>query len=249
MCFSATASFVAGGALSAAGVETLRHAKTKKRVPLAAIPLFFGIQQLVEGVVWSSFGIPWLNTLATHLFVFFSHVFWPSYIPLAILLIEKERGRRLMLKVLLLIGLATSLNLLFHSLLISTPIACITGGSIVYETLLPIIPLGLGFYVLATVVACLVSSHKYIRVFGIALLGSFIIAYWSYHKAFYSVWCFFAAILSFIIYVHLRTDIVEKVEHAAKHAAKDIKVRAKKTSAAAKKLRKEVEDSIKKKAS
>jgi len=216
MCFSATASFIAGGALSAAGAETLRHAKTRERAPLAAMPLLFGIQQIVEGVVWSSFNIPLLNALATHFFVFFSHVLWPTYIPFAVLLIEKEPGRRLILKVLLLIGLATSLSLLFYSLIIGTPVAFVHGQSIIYETSLPVIPLGIGFYVLATCVACLVSSHKYIRVFGLALTGSFIIAYWAYSHAFYSVWCFFAAILSFIIYIHLRTDVVAKIKATAK---------------------------------
>jgi len=43
MCFSATASFVAGTSLSA--IE----------LPFAMIPLLFGIQQLVEGIIWLTF--------------------------------------------------------------------------------------------------------------------------------------------------------------------------------------------------
>ena len=224
MCFSATASFVAGGTLSAAGVETLRHANTSERTPLAAIPLLFGVQQAIEGVVWISFGIPWLNALATHLFVLFSHVIWPAFIPFSVLMIEKHPGRRIVLTAFLLIGLATSLTLLFYALIVSTPIAHIVGNSVVYETFEPQIPLGLGFYVLATAIACIVSSHKMIRVFGMASLASFAIAYWSYQETFYSVWCFFAAILSFIIYIHLRMDVVEKI----KETAQDLKSKAEK---------------------
>lgn len=216
MCFSASASFVTGAGLSAAGAETIRQAKTRERMPVAAMPILFGIQQAVEGVVWVSFNHPIINTVATHIFVFFSHVLWPTYVPFAILMIEKEEGRRLILKILLLIGLATSLNLLFHSLLIGTPFAYVSGNSIAYETSLPAIPLGIGFYVLATCLACLVSSHKFMRIFGMALIGSFAIAYWSYAETFYSVWCFFAAILSFIIYVHLKTDIIGNVKASAK---------------------------------
>lgn len=234
MCFSASASFIAGGTLSAAGAETLRHAKTRERLPLAAMPLLFGIQQAVEGVVWVSFGIPWLNALATHVFVFFSHVLWPTYVPIAVLLIEKEQGRRLVLKILALIGLATSLSLFYHAFLVGTPVSYASAHGIVYVTSLPMVPLGLGFYVLATCIACLASSHKFIRVLGIAMMGSLAIAYWSYEQAFYSVWCFFAAILSFIIYVHLRTDIVEKVKSAAttlrKSAETALKARYGKTS-------------------
>jgi hypothetical protein len=32
----------------------------------------------------------------------------------------------------------------------------------------------------------------------------FALSYWFYTQAFFSVWCFFAAILSLIIYMHFR---------------------------------------------
>jgi hypothetical protein len=43
MCFSATACFTAGGALSALGVLTIRQVKDRASLPFAAIPLLFGI--------------------------------------------------------------------------------------------------------------------------------------------------------------------------------------------------------------
>lgn len=42
MCFTATASFVAGIALSVLGVFTLRATRRKVEVPFASIPLMFG---------------------------------------------------------------------------------------------------------------------------------------------------------------------------------------------------------------
>lgn len=51
MCFSASASFIAGASLSAIGVATLRRVESKKEIPFATIPLLFGIQQLIEGVI------------------------------------------------------------------------------------------------------------------------------------------------------------------------------------------------------
>jgi hypothetical protein len=51
MCFSATASFVAGSALSAVGAVTITKAKRKAEIPFATIPLLFGIQQLTEGLI------------------------------------------------------------------------------------------------------------------------------------------------------------------------------------------------------
>ena len=46
MCFSATASFVAGTSLSAIGVATIRKAERPSEFPFALIPLLFGFRLL-----------------------------------------------------------------------------------------------------------------------------------------------------------------------------------------------------------
>ena len=51
MCFSATASFTAGVALLVVGTATARLASGRAELPLAVIPVLFGIQQLIEGVL------------------------------------------------------------------------------------------------------------------------------------------------------------------------------------------------------
>jgi hypothetical protein len=206
MCFSATASFVAGGALSAAGAVTLREAKVKSNIPLAAMPLLFGLQQLLEGVVWVSLGVPWLHSAAAFMYVMFSHVLWPTYLPLAVMAAEPPGRRKSVLKGFLLFGVALSAWLYSH--IVAGPItATHTAGGIVYEMLLPNIPYGLAAYVFVTCFACFISSHKFIRVFGFAMTGALAIALWAYQEAFYSVWCFFAAILSMIVYAHLRQGL------------------------------------------
>ncbi len=57
-------------------------------------------------------------------------------------------------------------------------------------------------YLAATCIVSFFSSHKMIVIFGILSLILFMVAYWFYTVAFFSVWCFFAAILSAIIYLH-----------------------------------------------
>lgn len=94
MCFSATASFTAGVILVTAGALTLRHVKSKSTILFACIPLLFGIQQIVEGIVWTSFESPMLHAVATYVFVMFSHVLWPSFVPFSIWLIEKDPMRK-----------------------------------------------------------------------------------------------------------------------------------------------------------
>src|SRR3989344_4561522 len=112
MCFSATASFVAGGALGAVGGVTMAEVKIKAEMPLASIPLIFGIQQTIEGVIWVSFG------------------------------------------------------------------------------------------------SGLISSHRILNIFAIGALISFFIANWLFNMTFISVWCFFAAVLSVLIYWHFKRTSV-----------------------------------------
>jgi hypothetical protein len=202
MCFSATASFVAGGGLGAAGAATLSTAKTRSTIPLAAMPLLFGLQQTAEGLIWLTGGRPALQGAAAFAYVMFSHVLWPTYVPLAVMLIEPTGRRRQVLKGFVVFGVALSIWLFTY--IVQGPVTASLGArGVVYDMHLPSIPYGLAAYVFVTCVACLISSHKFIRVFGIALIGALAIALWSYLQTFYSVWCFFAAILSGIIYVHL----------------------------------------------
>ncbi len=206
MCFSATASFIAGGALTAAGAVTLREAKDRSHVPLAAMPLLFGIQQLVEGVVWLSADHPVVQSCAASVYVLFSHLLWPLYVPLAVMLIEPKGRRRSILKGFTVFGI--SLSVWLGWFIIHGPVKASLGArGIIYYLNVPEIPYGLAAYVFVTCFACFFSSHKFIRLFGISLLGSLAIALMAYQQAFYSVWCFFAAILSGIIYAHLKQGV------------------------------------------
>ena len=70
MCFSATASFSAGVVLIGLGTLTLRAASHPRELLLAAIPLLFGMQQVIEGAIWLTFlyEAPLWNSVMTHLF-------------------------------------------------------------------------------------------------------------------------------------------------------------------------------------
>ena len=52
MCFSPDADLAAGVVVTVIGVDAIRRARTPKELPLAALPLLFGIHQLVEAFVW-----------------------------------------------------------------------------------------------------------------------------------------------------------------------------------------------------
>ncbi len=210
MCFSAAASFAAGGALSVAGGLTLAKVKTKSELPFASIPILFGIQQAIEGAVWVSFGSPILNTIATYAYSMFSHVLWPIFVPFSVLMIETDPIRKKILHLFSFAGLAVGIYLLYF--IIAEPVtAHIVNNSIAYHSPHLYVYLVMALYLVATCGSCLVSSHKIINIFGVVLFVSFAIAAWFFTETFLSVWCFFAAILSAIIYWYfLSNSTVQK---------------------------------------
>ena len=207
MCFSATASFIAGGALSATGVVTISEAKTKAELPFASIPLLFGVQQLIEGVVWLSFGNTAFNVLATYSYSLFSHVLWPILVPFSVLLLETNPTRKKILWVLSFIGLMVGLYLLYF--IVTEPITSeIVDKSIAYKSPHLFLYPMLFCYFLATCVSCFFSSHKIVNLFGIVALIAAAVSAWFFTETFLSVWCFFAAILSVLVYwyIHGKSD-------------------------------------------
>ncbi len=205
MCFSAPASFIAGTVLCVVGVATLKSTVAKTEIPFAIIPLLFGIQQLTEGFIWLGFSheMPLLMQTMTYIYTVFSHVLWPIYVPLAIGIIEAVRWRKRTILAFLCVGVAVSLYLLFY--IVTGPLVVeLVGSHIVY---LPPhfyeIPV-MVFYLAATCVSCFFSSHGFVKMFGVLLLLSFVTAYIVHVMALVSIWCFFAAILSLLIYLHLR---------------------------------------------
>ena len=207
MCFSATASFVAGGALGAGGGLTMAEVKIKAEMPLASIPLIFGIQQTIEGVIWVSFGVPLLNTVMTYVYLTFAYVLWPVFVPVAVVLRETDPARRNILRALSLAGFVLGMFLLYF--IVTDPgKAHIVNQSIAYDYrhLYELFPLSL--YVVVTCGSGLISSHRILNIFAIGALISFFIANWLFNMTFISVWCFFAAVLSVLIYWHFKRTSV-----------------------------------------
>ena len=206
MCFSATASFSAGAVLLGIGTLTWRSALARHRrrdLPFAAIPLLFAAQQLLEGVIWLTFRdeAPQLNSVMTHVYSFFSHVLWPVYVPVAVVLMEPAGWRRRALVAFVAAGVAVGAYLLYVLLtfpVVSRP----TGQHIEYDSPHFFAAVTMTLYLLSTAISPLLSTHRMVLVFGALALLSFGAAYAFYAAWFISVWCFFAALLSGVVYLH-----------------------------------------------
>ena len=203
MCFSAEASFTAGTVLLIVGVATVRRARTRSELPYAAIPVLFGIQQLLEGALWLTFPdrAPLLNTGLTHAYSFFSHVLWPIYVPMAALALETVPWRR---RVLIAIGFAGSaVGLYLLTTLFTLPIvATVRGQHIAYESPHFYALATMSLYLLGTCASLMFSSHARVVAFGVAAFVSAAAAYAFYATWFISVWCFFAGALSVIVFLY-----------------------------------------------
>src|SRR4051794_19235628 len=200
MCFSMSASLAAGAVLTVAGAVTVRLARRPAERPLALIPLLFGVQQLVEGAVWWSLNHDdaRVNHASTFVYTLFSHVLWPVFVPVAVLSLETVPWRRRAVVAALAVGTLVSLDGLF-TVLRGPSTSHVVCSSIQYGNPSYLV---IALYLLATCGGALISSHRLLRVLGAAALALAIVTLWLYLDVFVSVWCFFSAVLTLLIFVY-----------------------------------------------
>jgi hypothetical protein len=219
MCFSATASFVSGGALLMTGtyLVSLTRAKGQQNyLALASIPLFFGIQQILEGMVWIELT---KNTQSTFLiaislgYLFFALFFWPTWIPFSCYMIEESLHQRWFKYTAIagfISGLVFYLPIAWQAPTLNPQIVC---SSIQYlgpvtKSGVEISLIGKSWYTLVTLLPILFSSNLLFAQLGLLITALFLLSHWIFNYAFLSVWCFFTAIASLSI-----LHIIRKLPH------------------------------------
>lgn len=171
------------------------------------IPLLFGIQQLVEGLIWLTYrhvlSPEWRPPLVL-LFLTYAQIIWPVWVPLAIRRLEPQPVRRKMLNGLLAAGAVFSLYLTYC--LFRYPVTVIVDNHhLSYQLQFPDIAgrLDAMVYCLCTIVSPFISSVRNMRLVGLAILVSFLAAALFYRDTIISVWCYFAALISVTVLVVL----------------------------------------------
>jgi len=223
VCFSATASFAASGVIGAVGIATLVHVRQPRAILFAALPLLFALHQPVEGFVW--LGLEGrIGPVATDHFVFlyllYAKGILPLLIPLAVALMEPAGWRRLALAALTLVG-AILCGWILWSVLAWPSSAVLEHHSIRYHNARTgglFIP---AVYVLTTCGALLLSGHRIVRWYGLLNVAGVTLVLLVQGYAFASVWCFYAAVLSVILYrqfSHRDIDVLHPNRRLAKAA-------------------------------
>lgn len=210
MCFSAGASFTGGVIITAIGVMTVRRNSDPSRRMFAAIPLIFGVQQISEGFVWvalQSSGNDLMLSIASGIFLFAAVILWPVYLPLSVMLMEKIKLRRQIIWFLFITGLVASLYYAIGILLFDvTP--QISSHHIKYANEFPRPPANSIFiiYLIATLTPLFVSSVRKMWLMGLLMTISCLITGIFFREFLTSVWCFFAALISVVIWLIVRNE-------------------------------------------
>lgn len=222
MCFSSTASFVAGGVLIPLGGVALAQAwRTDRRyLVLAAFPVLFGVQQIVEGVLWRSLDDPGLpvSHAAAMVFLFFAYLLWLVLTPLAVFLVEERVWLRRVFLGVAVFGAAYGLSL-FVPLLVNPDWLTVdlARNSILYDTRLihddvvskTVLRVAYAGMICLPLLACTAPG---VRVFGVLVTLSVLVAFLFATHAFTSIWCYFAAVVSAWI-----TIMVFRLSHRGGH--------------------------------
>ncbi|MDO8363110.1 MAG: hypothetical protein Q7V88_09445 [Actinomycetota bacterium] len=205
MCFSAEADLVGGAVIVAIGVDALRHIRSPQQRPIAALPLMFGLHQLVEAFVWWGLQgkVPaGLGRAAMWVYLVFAFLVLPLYVPLAVRRLELSTARRLAMLPFAVLGLAVTVFLAVA--MASGPVTVeLAGRHLAYGIGLQYSFLVVGLYVVATCGALMISSVRSVAAFGVLNLVVVAALAWFQGDGLASMWCAWAAVTSAAIVVHL----------------------------------------------
>jgi hypothetical protein len=142
-----------------------------------------------------------VGRLAQYFFLTFAFNLWPFWIPLSLYSVEEDERRKKILSIALCAGILLSviyfINFLIYPVsakIVNQSIQYGDGASSKYSLLQKLVYAGV------VLIPCFISSVRYIWIFGILGAIAWIIAQGFYEVNFISVWCFFAAVISIVIF-------------------------------------------------
>lgn len=208
MCFSAEASFAGGIIISAIGVATVTKVHKPSQLLFASIPLFFGAQQITEGVLWITLPNPdylSIQKFSTYLFLIMAEVLWPIMIPLSVLFMEENQKKKKILGLFLILGACLSIYYAVCLTLFNVNPE-IMGFHVQYHANFPksFALVAFAVYLTVTITPLFVSSIRKTHLLGVLMFLSCAVTAIFFTQYLTSVWCFFAALISGVIFWILR---------------------------------------------
>lgn len=185
-------------------VLSLRAVKYPRELPFALLPAIFAVHQFLEVAVWAGLDGN-VSVGAAHLamrgYLFIAWPLLPTYLPLALLLLEPRRGRRRTVPFVAL-GVVVSAYLAF--VVLANPVQVIRHAhGLEYDTIVhrPIVWAVL--YIVAVIGPTLLSGYRSIVAFGVVNLVGLVLVAVFYFQEFASLWCVFAGGSSIFLLAHM----------------------------------------------
>lgn len=211
MCFSPLVSYGAAGILIPAGAVAMVRAyqRAPQYLAIAALPSFFGFQQLFEGLVWTAGNQgagDWIERFALA-YMFFTWFAWPVWVPFATYFLEPCARRHIYLVFAIFGGILGAMQFIpyfahegwlevrFFDYAISYE------GTVLFDLIMRR-ELTYLFYLSVILAPLLTSSKRGLNVFGLLLLVVLGITYTFFSYAYISVFCFGGAVMSlYLVYM------------------------------------------------
>jgi len=208
MCFSAEASFTAAALLiPLGGVALTRAVKVApKYAPLCALPLLFGFQQAMEGLVWVAGAQPdaaWVERFSLA-YMFFSWIAWPVWVPVSVYFLEPPKRRPLYLALAVggaMLGGLQYIPYFAHEGWLTTNFlryAISYNDTQLLDALMTRDATYL-LYLVFIIMPLVISSDRSARIFGALVTLTLAITYFFFSFAYISVFCMGGAIMSFYL--------------------------------------------------
>jgi len=218
MCFSPEGDLAGGIIVTAIGIDACRHLKGRQdHRALAALPLLLGAHQIIEAFVWWGLQghVPrQLGVDAMWVYLVIAFVVLPVLVPLIVMGLEPTTRRKWRIAPFVAIGTGVSIVLL-ETMLVNGPSVTLGRYHLAYSIGLQHGIVVIGLYVAATCGSLLASGFRHVVVFGAANLVAVVILARLSADGFASLWCFYAALASGAIMLHMRYS---KPRQAAPHA-------------------------------
>lgn len=207
MCFSPQGDLVGGLVVTGIGIDACRHLRGRNnQLLLATTPLLLGAHQIDESLVWWGLQghVPHsVGRVATLVYLVVALVVVPVLVPMAIWKLEHTRRRQWLIAPFVALGAGVAAVLGVQML--RGPVT-VTQGShhLAYSIGLHQGTLIIGVYVLATCGSLLFSGYRHVVIFGFANVVAVAVLARLTADGFASLWCFYAAIASGAISLHMR---------------------------------------------
>jgi hypothetical protein len=207
MCFSPTGDLIGGAAVVAIGIDACVHVRGRPEyLVVAALPVVLGLHQIDETLVWW-----WLQGhvsqgvghVAMWIYLLFALVALPTLVPSMLFFVERTTHRRWRTVPFIALGVGVSAVLL-EAMLVGHPSARLGTYHLAYSVGLQHGIVIIGLYIVATCGPLLVSGYRSVVWFGVANVVAVVALALLCASGFTSLWCFYAALLSGAIALHLR---------------------------------------------